>query len=52
MQLFPAAHPLESVAADILDTLPRRQRGYGFILFISYQFRKLIQVVPLPYITA
>lgn len=39
IQLFPATKPLESGAADIFGPLPKRKRGYVFILVISDRFQ-------------
>ena len=41
MKLFPATAPLESVAIDILGSLPKSSRGYLFMLVISDRFTKL-----------
>lgn len=40
MQLFPASCPPESVAVDILGSIPKIQRGYRFILVILKPFHK------------
>ena len=47
LQLFPAQRPLESLSIDILGPLTKTKKGHRFMLFITYRFTKLMQVIPL-----
>lgn len=46
MRLFPATHPLESVAVNLLIPLPKTKDGNRFILVMADRFTELTQVVP------
>lgn len=52
MQLFSAPELVESVAADILDPLPKSKRGEVFIMVQLERSSKLTQVVTMQDITA
>ena len=52
LRLFPATHPLESPAVDILGLLPKTNAGQRFLLLITDRFTKLPQVVALRTVTA
>ena len=52
LKLFPANHPNEYVAIDILGPLPRTRAGYQYILVITDRFSKLTQTCPLRVISA
>lgn len=50
--MFTASHPLQFVAIDLSDELPRTPRANRFLLVIVDQFSKLTQNVPLRSLTA
>jgi Integrase core domain len=52
MQLFTAHEPLEFVAIDILDPLPKTAHGNRFMLVISDRFSKLTRTITMRTTTA
>ncbi len=52
LTLFPARAPLESVALDLLDPLPKSRKGHLYILVMVDRFSKLCRFLTIRSTTA
>ena len=52
LRLFPDQKPLEFIAIEILEPLPRSSSGNRYLLAITYRFSKMVQTAPHRSITA